>query len=281
MAAQDSTPSESQRLEVLAKQAAELERQWTELDMALRRSATVRRFLFLVVVAVLGVYIYLYISLGRGFMEPENLNLVAREVQNRALPNLDTVLAEVRKLVENTRPTVTAAFSTQFEKDMPAIKKKLEPEWKTLIENVETRLNVSVQKAYSEAVDKHQAILAEEFPTVKDPKDFRLMSDNLEGALEPLVKRFYGQRIRAQFDHLYVTWQNFPEIEGKRDRDKLADDLYHLLIALLQTKASLLGDEGERGATKSKVVPASGIVVPEAQKPEENKSSDEKPSGKE
>ncbi|MBI3463727.1 MAG: hypothetical protein HY000_11825 [Planctomycetes bacterium] len=262
---------------MLAKQVAELERQWTDLDMAIRRSATVRRFLVLVVVAVLGVYLYLYYSLARGFLDRENLNRVAREVQNRALPNLDAVLDEVRALLDHTGPAVMTAFSAQFEKDMPTIKAKLEPEWKTLLDDMERRLNERMQNAYYEAQDKHQAILAEEFPNVKDAKDFKLMGKNLDEAIQPLIKRFYGKKIRSQLDQLDETWQEFPQTESRRDREELADELYHLLIALLQTKASLLGEEDDRKPGKSKVVPASGIVVPEPPSPG---SGDKKPADK-
>jgi hypothetical protein len=262
MAAQDSTVPESQKLEALAKQIAELESQWNELDMAIRRSATIRRFLILVVVAILGIYIYLYYTFARGFVEPSNRQRVVLAVPERALPNLDAVTHQVNLLVEHTRPAVSKAFGDQLDKDLPAIQAKLEPEYQILIENLQRRADIAVDSYYHDAVVKHRRILEEEFPSVKDPKAFDTMIANLQESFDPLVEKYYGGKIKAQLEQLNVRWQNFPMLKDKRTRDELADDLYGLLIALVKAKTSLL-DEDDREGSKSRKGTGAGANSPD------------------
>jgi len=112
-------PSESQRVEALAKQLADLERQSDELNAAMQRSASVRRLLVLVVAALLGIYIYLYYTAGKAFTDQKNLDRLQKELERAASANSDRVMNEVQILAENTWPAVSDAMSKQMEKDMP------------------------------------------------------------------------------------------------------------------------------------------------------------------
>ena len=255
MSGHDPSGSESQRLEALAKHIAELERQTIELRGALQRSASVRRMLVLVVAATLGIFGYLYYTTGRSFTDKENLDRLTRELQARAESNTDRILKEIQLLVENTQPAVSSALADQFKKDFPVIMELLGGERDTLAVNVQSRLDDLVRAKYAKSIDQHRTILQEEFPGIKDENDLELMVDNLKDSFEPLVKQYYGEKLKAEFARLYKTWDDFPLDKSNRNREELSAELYQLLFALMQHK---LAAGGEEPATPKQATKAGG-----------------------
>lgn len=243
MASHDPTGSESQRLEALAKQLADLERQSTELSAALQRSASVRRLLTLVVVAVVGIYGYLFYTKGKAFTDKDNLDRLKTELELRAQVNSDQIIHHLRTLYEHTWPTVSEAMGAQFKEDMPVFMTLLGTERENLAVNLQDRLEGLVRGHYNKAIDKHRAILAEQFPNVKEDRDIELMTDNFKDAFRPLVKEYYGEKLRAEFERMYQTWDSFPLDDSKRNHEELSKELYHLLFALMQEKLAAAGTE--------------------------------------
>src|SRR5262245_36994448 len=146
MAGPDS--SDSQRLEGLAKQLADLERQSGEMATALQRSASVRRLLVLVVVALLAIYLYLYYTAGRAFLDQKNIDRLMKELEARATANQDDVMKEAQNLVKHTWPTVSSALSDQLRDDMPAFMTLFGAERETLAVNLQSRMEGIVRAKY-------------------------------------------------------------------------------------------------------------------------------------
>jgi hypothetical protein len=101
---------------------------------------------------------------------------------------------------------------------------------------VQTRLEGLVKAKYAKAIDQHRDILAEQFPTIKEEQDLERMSENFKEAFEPLIKRMYGEKLKAEFARMYQTWDEFPVDNTKRSHEELSQELYHLLFALMQHK---------------------------------------------
>jgi multidrug efflux pump subunit AcrB len=249
MTGQDSPGADSQKLEALAKQLADLERQTAELDAALRRAASVRRLLTLVVVLVLGTYGYLFYSKGKAFADKDNLDRLQIELELSAQKNSAEIINHVQTLYEHTSPTISAAFAKQMKDDMPKITAMLGSERETLAINLKDRMDGLVRGHYNKAIDQHRGILAETFPSVKDDRDIEAMSENFKDAFKPLVKQHYGDKLQAEFDRMYKTWDTFPQDESKRTREELSQELYNLLFALMQEKLAAAAEE--RASSKS------------------------------
>jgi lipid II:glycine glycyltransferase (peptidoglycan interpeptide bridge formation enzyme) len=241
MAGPDAAGADSQRLEGLAKQLADLERQANDLSAALQRSASIRRLLVLVVAALLGIYLYLYFMAGREFTEKKNMDKLMNELERSATANSSPVMKQAQMLVEKTWPTVSAAMSEQLQNDMPTFMTLLGTERENLAVNLQTRMESLVKGKYEKTLDQHRAILIEQFPSIKDDRDIDAMADNFKDAFTPLVKRHYGDKIRGEFEKMYKTWDEFPVDTTKRDRDELSQELYNLLFALMQHKLSASG----------------------------------------
>jgi hypothetical protein len=199
-------------------------------------------------VVLLGGYIYLYYyAMAKSFTEQQDELL--RELEIAANRNTQEVTAELRKLVDNTSPTVSKAVADQFKKDLPKFMTLLGTERENLAVNIRSRLESQLQSHYRKSVEQHFAILREEFPTVRDERDLEIMADNFTDALNPLIKRHYGDRIAAEFHRMYEVWDRFEKDESKRSRDELADALYHHLLQLMQDKVVRMSEAEQSSAT--------------------------------
>jgi len=252
MAGQDPSGPDSQRTEALAKQLADLERQTTELGGALHRSANVRRLLTLVVLAVLVIYGYLFYKKGKAFTDKDNVQLLQTELELSAQKNTTEIINHVRALYEHTSPTVSAAFAKQLKDDMPKITQMLGAERENLAVNLQGRMEGLVQGHYNKALDQHRTILMEQFPSIKDERDLEFMSNNFKDAFRPLVKMYYGEKLKVEFEKMFNAWDTFPMDESARTQEELSEELYQLLFALMQEK--LAAGEGQKPGSK----PATG-----------------------
>jgi plasmid stabilization system protein ParE len=243
MAGQIPSGPDNQRMEALAKQLADLERQTAELGAALQRSASVRMLLTLVVLALLLTYGYLFYTKGKAFTQQDNLDRLTAALELSAQRNSTEILNHVEALYKNTSPTISAAFAEQLKQDMPKLTHLLGAERETLAINLQGRLEGLVQGHYNKALDQHRSILIETFPSVKDERDLEAMTDNFKDAFRPLVKQHYGDKIRAEFEKMFKTWDTFPLDDSKRTREELSQELYQLLFALMQEKLAAADEE--------------------------------------
>lgn len=241
MASQDPRGPDSQSLEALAKQLADLERLAAELTRSAQSAARTRTLLAVGVLVILGVSLTIFWGRASSFLgKPEPLkNAISKAAQN----NQEEFEREARTFFKHVWPSVSDAFSAQFTEDMPTYTTLLGAERQTLAVNLQSRMESLVRGHYNKAIDKHRGILVETFPSVKDERDLEAMSDNLKDAFVPLVKQHYGDKLQAEFDKMFKTWDSFPQDDSKRTREELSDELYHLLFALMQEKLATAGEE--------------------------------------
>src|SRR5262245_27801584 len=105
MAGPDTSGSESQRLESLAKQLADLERQSADYIATQQRSASVRKLLTLVVVALLVIYGTMYYTTGKALYDPKTREQFVQELERSRAANSDELMRHVYRLREDTWPT--------------------------------------------------------------------------------------------------------------------------------------------------------------------------------
>ncbi len=242
MSGQDPSGLESQKLEALARQLGDLEKQANELTAAIQRSASVRRVLVLVVVGVLAVFGGLYYQVGRSFVDQKNIDKMMVYLNKRAAANSQEVMNELQTLVKHTQPTVSDALEKQFTKDMPAILGLLGKEREVLALNLQDLLDQRLRAQYTKALKQHSAILQEEFD-IQDVEALAMMVDHFEGGFQPLVKQYYGDRLKEEFNRMYATWDNFPLDNSRRTKEELEKELYHQLIGLMLQKVVTLATE--------------------------------------
>ena len=108
MAGQDPSGPDNQRMEALAKQLADLERQTVELGAALQRSGAVRKLLTLVVLVVLGIYLYLFYTKGKSLTDKDNVDRLMTELQLSANANTGEITKQVQALVDSVDQTEAA-----------------------------------------------------------------------------------------------------------------------------------------------------------------------------
>src|SRR5262245_40306028 len=95
----DPSGAESQRLEALAKQLADLERQSADYMAAQQRSASVRKLLTLVVVALLVIYGTMYYTTGKAVYDPKTRDQLLLELQRSRTANADEIMHHVWRVV--------------------------------------------------------------------------------------------------------------------------------------------------------------------------------------
>jgi hypothetical protein len=233
---------DSQKLEALARQLGELEREANEVAAAIQRSGSVRRLVALAIVVVVGVISYLGYQRAKEFVGKENMDLLSIELNLAATNNADDVMKQLWTLVENTRPTVIKALNDQFSRDMPAILAKLGTERDNLAVNLQSRLESHLRGQYNQALEGHRAILREEFK-IEDEETLSLMIHHFEGGFQPLVERYYGKKLKAEFERMYALWDEFPIDDSQRTREELEKELYNHLVGLFLEKVSAVGSE--------------------------------------
>ena len=242
MAAQESSGVDSQKLEALAKQLGDLERQATDVSDAIQRAASVRRILTLAVVGVLAVFLTLYYKTARSFLGDENLDQLIVQLNLRAAANSEDVINQLHVLVDHTKEPLAQAFNEQFQKDMPTILAKLGPERENLAVNLQSRLDDRLQDQYNKALESNRQLLKEEFK-IEDDETLSLMIHHFEGGFQPLVKQYYGDKLKAEFNRMYATWDDFPLDDSKRSREELEKELYRQLVGLMMHRVSAVGAE--------------------------------------
>ncbi len=239
MASQEPGGPDTPKLEALAKQLADLERQAADMGATFQSSGRTRLLLVLAVVVILGVSLTMFWKRASGFLkEPEPLvNAMRKSYED----NQGDLEREIRTLWDHSRPKLQEAFTKQIETDMPIVMTKIGEERETLAVNLRDRLEGEVRGQYNKAIDQHRQILQENFPSIKDEKVMDDMAQNFKDAFDPLVKRHYSEKIKGEFNKMYAIWDDFPMDKSKRTREELGEELYGLLFGLMQEKLAGAG----------------------------------------
>ena len=189
-----------------------------------------RLLLLLVFIVFVGVVCYAFLGLGNKLLGPENRDALVKAAQERLLKNQGEYMKELQKLIESSSPVLTTAFMTQAKQDLPKYMQGLEKQRDALRSSLEAKLSKKVDERYAEMLDRHAKIMKEEFPQYNDEALQARMRENINMALEKLVKKYYVDEMNRHMDALYTTWDNFPAADppkagGVSTEDQLVVEL--------------------------------------------------------
>jgi hypothetical protein len=208
-----------------AAQVEELLRVCEGLQRALARAKLVRQFLMIATLAFIVIVCYMFYTIFKRFA-PENMGELQSVAQKKLTENSDEYMRELQTLADNSRPVVVDAFLKQAKKDMPAYMHAAGQERERFVEEMQDRVSKSLLEHYGKVLDRHQKLLEEEFPLIKDQETHRRMMGNLHLAVEKLVKKYYVEEMRGQILALYDGWDQFPRADVPAKGDPSLEDQF-------------------------------------------------------
>ena len=206
------------------------------------------------------------------------MDLLLSKAQQRLTERNDLIMKDVQALVDHSAPVVSKAFYEQAKNDLPAFLKAGQAERDKLVENLQERLTERLKKHHQTLLARHEKLLHEEFPAVKDEKLHVAMMANLQVVVDELVKKYYIEELQSEMKTLYATWDEFPAASPADKGDlPLEDQLVANLLELLKIKLAETGSTDPHGvppvappAAKPADAPAAAAVpaaAPAAEKP--------------
>ena len=261
-------------IEVLAERANSLHQNTQQLMGALSQVRRTRFILLLALVVFAAVTCFAFYRLVAKFQEKEQLDLLLSKAQQRLTERNDLIMKDVQALVDHSAPVVSKAFYEQAKNDLPAFLQAGQSERDKLVENLQERLTERLKRHHQNLLARHEKLLREEFPAVKDEKLHVAMMANLQIVVDELVKKYYIEELQSEMKSLYATWDEFPAADPADKGDlPLEDQLVANLLELLKIKLA------ETGSTDPNAVPP---VAPAAAKPTEKPTEKpvEKPAEK-
>jgi len=240
MSSQSPQSPDMARLDALSKEIAALEDRADALISALKIGARVRQILLIVVVAVLALFIGWLYTTGKGIREDPTP--IANAAMQSLLDNQQEFERQGRLLMDNAWPVLRKALENQLEKDMPKFTAELNKQWELMQPSLRSKLNEFIAEQYDEAVKKHERVLIEKFPEIKDEETRALMIAHFREAIEPIISQYYGDRLVSELKQIGKTLEEFPRATVKGDTEKLADELYTKLWELFIIKVSVLSE---------------------------------------
>lgn len=194
-----------------------LQREAADLRAAFAAGRGVRMLMLLLVIAFVGGFTYLFYKMGLDFQSKQNLDKIMAEVQTKSPDITQDLAREMQKIMANAGPKVKDAFWNQFQKDADVYLAAVEKEREPLVENLQRDLNATLNAHYDKILASHGQVLKDEFKSeITDDKDYVRMMDNFKIGLQQMVKDFYVDRMKGQFQQLYKTWDGFPPAEATK-----------------------------------------------------------------
>lgn len=219
----------------LTQQMENIVRESDALIAAMQRARAIRLLLFVALVAFVLVTVLKFYQLAEPYRGEANQKILLAKVQDRWNRNSDRYVKEVEKLVEKCTEPLTTAFYDQAKKDLPSYFKKVEGERDTLLVNLERELAEKLTIQHQDSEGKYKRMLQAEFPTLQDERVHAKMVDNVQKAVNNLVKRYYVQELHDELQAFYNTWDQFPVAEKPaKGAEPLEDELVAALLLILQ-----------------------------------------------
>lgn len=213
--------------ESLAPRVAALERETQGLAQSLGEARRTRLLILLLLVAFVCATCFAFYRLATRFQQPEQLQLLRTKAEEKLRDKSDLIVKEAQTLVDNAAPALQTAFMEQFNKDLPTYMQAVGAEREALVENLQKGLQVKLEAHHQQLLERHQALLREEFPAVKDEELHARMMANLQVAVNRLVKKYYIDEVHDQMFALYGLWDEFPMADPAASGElPLADQIY-------------------------------------------------------
>jgi hypothetical protein len=226
-----------EEMQALSRQSEAVQRASATLTSALNRARGVRLCLVVAAVLLIAVICVKFYALGMEVQSPAYQSALLTTGQKRLAEKSGQYSKQVEILINKTSPALTKAFTEQINKDMPEFQKQLEKEKDVLAANLQEEFNKRVNAYYEKLQTQQEAMLKEEFPSVKDPATHEKMVKNIDKAVQNLVKRYFVDDFRLQVEEMQSTWDHFPEADRpKAGEPSLMDQFIQTLLQYLATQ---------------------------------------------
>ncbi len=189
---------------------AQLDASATTLEAALRKAGLVNRLIFLsflVIVVVVAWRGHTIISQVEEVQWQEKMTAALKE---SFAQNEDQYQAEMHKLWVVIQPKLAASFKKQLQKDSPRFREAFITERDAFQKNTQVRLREALREHLKTALDRHEVILQQEFPELRDKKQSSKIIAYVQIAMQELIEKYYMAAFEEQFEILYASYENFP-----------------------------------------------------------------------
>lgn len=198
--------------------------QCAALKQALARGRMLRRLLLLGLLAFFCAFGWNYWQLLEKLRSKEYSDQLTVSAQARLQERSDQYMKEVQALVEKTTPVVAEAFTKQFHKDLPAYLKAAEAEGNKFAQEIRSQAETKYRNQLEAMLKKHETILAEEIPTLKDIQRRERMVNNMRKAFDQIGQRYAIDPIAQELTALYDKWDKFPAVPPPSPGDLPLED---------------------------------------------------------
>ncbi len=214
-----------------------LERGQVALDEALGKMRRIRIFLLVALVAVVGVTIWKFYELAEKVRSEDNVAELMDAAQQRFNENRAIYIHELQTLADKAGPVIKTALEEQMQKDQTKFEEILDNEQSVLVENLQVGVTDALEKRQKQLSEEFERKFREKFPNAENDEVYTRMMANVEAALQRLIKKYYAEEIKGNFEEMAQTWEDFPAAEPAREGDvPLDDEMIGLLIELAQIK---------------------------------------------
>ena len=216
---------QSRQMELVEQKIEKLSRECAAMTAAFASARRVRLLLTLAVLVFVCVTCYVFYQFGKDLTSDKNREQLVNLTQERLEKNQDKYMKQVELLVNHTSPVLTEAFQNQASKDTQVFLGLLEKEKQTISDTVPQELETRLKKRYDDALARHDKLFRELFPKASEEQHDRMVQ-NIQLALDDVMKRHYVGELKSQFATLIDTWERFPHAEDPKRGDKSLEDQF-------------------------------------------------------
>lgn len=193
----------------LAQRVAQLEADASALEEALKKSKSTGRLLFLAFVVLVAVVLTQgYLMVAQIQDATWQAEMVAKLRQSYS-GNSKQYNQEFQKLWKSVNPKLKQAFEEQLKEDSPRFRAAFVTQRDLFAKNIRGKLEGALEDHWEDALNKHEAILREEFPEIQDRKKSARIIANVDLAIQKLVQKYYIGEFEKQFTDLYAIYDDF------------------------------------------------------------------------
>ena len=224
----------------LTAQVQRLEDESRQLLKALKWSTRVRNMTLVALIAFAAGAGAMFYNL---FQEIKNNRLA--EVQQLFIERQDEFLGPLTQaamdLAEETGPEVLASFRNQLSEDSSRYLEVIGQERTAIAHSLKTHLEQHVSQLHVQFLEENEALLAEQFPELKDPQSREIFHRNLEAAFQEIGQRYYVKYFDAEYEKLVENLERFPAIRPTNADTPVAKQLAAETAKLFQMLAANAG----------------------------------------
>jgi hypothetical protein len=194
---------------VSTQQVEAVVRESAALAGALRAARAMRLALLAALFVMILAIVWTVYGKYRQLTSEENLNKVKELAQQQFEKHKEQYVKQVQLLMDKVREPVLKAFSAQAEKDMPKFLRVVEDNRQPFMDGMEKKITAKLKDHYGGLRKDYEQAVRKEFPNVSDKTIVAIM-DNMDHAVERLLKKYYVDDLRDELLVMFHTWDTFP-----------------------------------------------------------------------